>query len=65
MELLDVSLDRLYKRVYNHLHERITEPLIGHIAVCVRFLDELVEFRNLDNYCFGLSQDAAANHSQR
>ncbi|KAJ1361409.1 Dual specificity mitogen-activated protein kinase kinase 4 [Parelaphostrongylus tenuis] len=35
MEFMDVSLDILYKRVYNHQHKRFDENVIGHIAVSV------------------------------
>ncbi|EYB96106.1 hypothetical protein Y032_0153g2913 [Ancylostoma ceylanicum] len=35
MELMDISLDILYKRVYNLHHERFGENVIGHIAVSV------------------------------
>ncbi|CAD6188894.1 unnamed protein product [Caenorhabditis auriculariae] len=34
MELMDVSLDPLYKRVYHEKHSRLEENVIGHIAVC-------------------------------
>ncbi|CAI5455653.1 unnamed protein product [Caenorhabditis angaria] len=33
MELMDVSMDLLYKRVYNVKHSRLEENAIGHIAV--------------------------------
>ncbi|VDM74665.1 unnamed protein product [Strongylus vulgaris] len=33
MELMDISLDILYKRVYNLHHTRFSENVIGHIAV--------------------------------
>ncbi|WKY17092.1 hypothetical protein Q1695_001592 [Nippostrongylus brasiliensis] len=35
MELMDISLDILYKRVYNIHHARFEENVIGHVAVSV------------------------------
>ena len=35
MELMDTSLDKLYKIVYEKLNEKLPEPIIGKIAVAV------------------------------
>uniref|UniRef100_A0A8R1DLU7 mitogen-activated protein kinase kinase n=1 Tax=Caenorhabditis japonica TaxID=281687 RepID=A0A8R1DLU7_CAEJA len=34
MELMDISLDALYKRVYTVKHSRLLENVVGHITVC-------------------------------
>ena len=35
MELMDTSLDKFYKFVYNHLHQTIPEQILGKITVGV------------------------------
>uniref|UniRef100_A0A8R1DKV7 Protein kinase domain-containing protein n=1 Tax=Caenorhabditis japonica TaxID=281687 RepID=A0A8R1DKV7_CAEJA len=35
MELMDISLDALYKRVYTVKHSRLLENVVGHITVCI------------------------------
>lgn len=32
MELMDTSLDKFYKFIYERLHDRIPEPILGKIA---------------------------------
>ncbi|CAI2356423.1 unnamed protein product [Caenorhabditis sp. 36 PRJEB53466] len=34
MELMDISMDLLYKRVYAVKHSRLNENVVGHITVC-------------------------------
>lgn len=38
MELMDTSLDKLYKIVYGKLNEKLPEPIIGKVAVAVSCL---------------------------
>uniref|UniRef100_A0A1I7U0K8 mitogen-activated protein kinase kinase n=1 Tax=Caenorhabditis tropicalis TaxID=1561998 RepID=A0A1I7U0K8_9PELO len=34
MELMDISMDLLYRRVYDVKHSRLNENVVGHITVC-------------------------------
>uniref|UniRef100_A0A023F424 mitogen-activated protein kinase kinase n=1 Tax=Triatoma infestans TaxID=30076 RepID=A0A023F424_TRIIF len=44
MELMDTSLDKFYKYIYEHLHARIPEKILGKISVAtVRALNYLKE----------------------
>ncbi|XP_073975333.1 dual specificity mitogen-activated protein kinase kinase 4-like isoform X2 [Rhodnius prolixus] len=44
MELMDTSLDKFYKYIYDHLHARIPEEILGKISVAtVRALNYLKE----------------------
>lgn len=49
MELMDISLDILYKRVYNVHRARFEENVIGHIAVSVSFFESFVACSNRAN----------------
>lgn len=35
MELMDTSLDKFYKFIYERLHERLPENMLGKITVAV------------------------------
>lgn len=44
MEIMDISLDKLYKFIYEKLNKRIPEPILGKIAVAtVKALNYLKE----------------------
>ncbi|KAK9496839.1 hypothetical protein O3M35_012945 [Rhynocoris fuscipes] len=39
MELMDTSLDKFYKYIYDHLHTRIPESILGKISVAPERID--------------------------
>lgn len=37
MELMDISLENLYKTIHNHTHGVFDERILGHVAVSVHY----------------------------
>lgn len=55
MELMDISLERLYKTVYEKLRERLPEDIIGKVAVDVKelkFLTSVCSYRTKKFFYF-------------
>lgn len=77
MEVMDMSLDKFYDKVYKNNRE-IPETILGGITVAVRYLISLVPCKfcyrinfssvlscNLGSECFELSPFETSCHSQR
>lgn len=44
MELMDTSLDKFYKFIYERMHERLPENILGKITVAVSIHNSLTSF---------------------
>lgn len=69
MELMDISIDFLYKRVYSVKKSRLNENIIGHITVCVSSFENqicmVIVWEFLDCRRFGLPQKKTQQNSSR
>ena len=53
MELMDTSLDKFYKFIYEHGHSRIPESILGKITVAVRLRSGWTDSCHSDRPSFG------------